>query len=83
MTNKEAAEYLSNEISIPSRNIGKTKYLEAINLAVTALNEKAIGYWRTPEKGESIGWICTNCENDIAVPTPYCPYCGARMNSSN
>lgn len=92
MTNEEARDILINYFSPPIiRNDGKSmahlKALEAINVAVTALEAEPVKRGRWIEHKDNVSFTevkCSNCGtleyfNLRGIRFPFCPYCGAIM----
>ena len=82
MTNKEAIEILSNRLN--------TYYctdedLQAIDLAIKALEEKPKGHWIPNCHSEYInyGRHCSLCGRNVEFSENFCPKCGADMREDN
>lgn len=89
MTREQAVERLKNDWHVP---LGgplcvdrdkKDKFLEAIGLAVIALQEPERKTGRWEKETEFSEWVCSNCKKSpktiLGVLPNYCPNCGAKM----
>ncbi len=92
MTNREAIKILERRSTIPDDDVSWKEIMEAINLAIKALEERPQGKW---EKAldhyyDKVVFRCSICgrvvrdcyHDDLAELYPYCN-CGARMEAKN
>lgn len=86
MTNKEAIEILKQ---IPLRYLygrrvnGKQNTIEALILAIKALEERPTSEWimnKTSPRGRN--YTCKHCEKISRNKFEYCPKCGAKMREA-
>ena len=52
---------------------------------INAPSAEKVGEWEPYNDSEHpiIPWyICTNCKGHNMIPSPFCPFCGARMKRS-
>ena len=86
MTNKEATTRIEEIIEECVKSVSDdNKDVQALRLAVKALEERPKGKWELYQYQESRNkdWYCTACATIVKKPLEkkyiFCPYCGADM----
>lgn len=82
MTREEAKQRLLDTAWLGS-NEDRDKTEEAVKVLITALEqEPKVGHWID---GDRTKWKCSNCGYGVLDwnNTPYCPNCGAKMESED
>lgn len=72
MTSEEAAAWIDSLQALD------TEAEEAKRMAIEALQERKTGKWK---RVHNHVWECTteDCGMRVSIRTPYCAYCGAKM----
>ena len=85
MTREEAVKHIQDVIC--ESNVFELEK-EALYMAIEALKESAeqkIGKWEPYYAPRSFSrrpvYKCSVCERTADIETPYCPYCGTRMEA--
>lgn len=84
MTNKEAIDCI-NAIHVQMFNDGNTKWTEACDMAIRALEQQKIGKWvcLRDQYDDIVDAVCSKCNAHGNDKWAFCPECGAKMEAKN
>ena len=80
MTKEEATTELISILRVEQNRIHKDFVLiEALRMAVEALEEQRTGHWMSHKHTDTV--LCSECDKCYGDEYNYCPSCGAKMES--
>ena len=83
MNKEEAKEIIISEKSRELHTYGKTKFVEALDVAIKALEqEPRKGHWIDNSRDGYTQYYCSCCcdsKSETSKKSKYCPNCGCRM----